>query len=936
MTPALTALLVLVNLGPAPISQMHLDGPAEEFRFEDTTRVVLAPGTPGNRADAIRDSLAALDAPPAIVRYEGDIPDDALVVGVYNTHPAFERRALRRLAKETAALASGGFRLRTRAGTLAICGRDTAGVYHGLNRLRALIAQHGAQLPALDLEEAPRRETRGVVLYDLPDDTIVNALAKHLCNLVIFDHPDFAAGARLDAWAHVFEMLRRRGMTPIPTLRTLSGAEPFLARHPEAAEGRIHSETHTLTGEEFVSLTKRNVLHTAESPIRVRCDALETCTRGTDFGIEPGHTAPPYAADHSPWYLYRISTGGIPEGARVTVTYSHVPPGTDALCPHSGEAHAALAQNARRLADALAPRFVYLGHARVTRLREDMRCRRSVQDDAAAFAESVRAVAAAFADTATTPRLLLRDDRLRDAEPAPFNIGRTLPRDLTVDRIHYGGRPDSNAILAVDNPIRTYEAVRDDAAPCAGLLIDTGASPTAATHAMLDLAWHGVDTARAWPLGLNDYFNVQLWAPTFDEQRDAVMTHLDAAFRTGEQPPQALRAAFEALVQRIEAQLPEDDTALDTVHALYNNLLRYAEIEAAFAAGDRNDALDAVSGLVEAQAAIDPTVTEERSARIVETADKQRLFVPASILFGRPLLAWRNAAGGVPGPVAEVPVAPAFQDAPGEVTATIAFQAPADVVRVDYTTVGAKTVTCAYEDGSAFTRLRTWEDAGGYVRGPILLRQPLTTGRLRLVAQSVGTRAVLREIRIFAKVPEPTLVVSRQPPASRATGGGVARGFRIDEERFAEAPTVVRAHRTPEELVLTVTAWEPRMHALFAEEAPHDSPLWEQESIEVRVAPLDDQPQRYLVNARGARYDSRRGDAAWDGDWEGTTQQRDDAWEAVLTLPFSTLGQHPNPGDTWRIHFVRHRINATNEHSAWPEAEPPGNPHTFRGTLRFQ
>ena len=119
--------------------------------------------------------------------------------------------------------------------------------------------------------------------------------------------------------------------------------------------------------------------------------------------------------------------------------------------------------------------------------------------------------------------------------------------------------------------------------------------------------------------------------------------------------------------------------------------------------------------------------------------------------------------------------------------------------------------------------------------------------------------------------------------------------------------------------------------------ARRDDPLWQEEAVEVFLAPGEGDPVDYLefeVSPRGVLFDARihnptslradlRADAAWDCPgirWEaGSGAERQDWW-AVLALSWSgLLDRLEGPPQIWRANFYRIERPADGpaEFSAW-------------------
>lgn len=122
-----------------------------------------------------------------------------------------------------------------------------------------------------------------------------------------------------------------------------------------------------------------------------------------------------------------------------------------------------------------------------------------------------------------------------------------------------------------------------------------------------------------------------------------------------------------------------------------------------------------------------------------------------------------------------------------------------------------------------------------------------------------------------------------------------------------------------------------------------DDPLWEEEVVEVFIAPGRDDPRRYVeieVSPAGVLFDAivdnpdgRREtmtvDAAWNaaGLVARVSRPRADLWRAELSIPWSSLAPGGRPQDAWRANFFRveRPHGEAPEFSAWAPtgAAPP-------------
>jgi hypothetical protein len=337
---------------------------------------------------------------------------------------------------------------------------------------------------------------------------------------------------------------------------------------------------------------------------------------------------------------------------------------------------------------------------------------------------------------------------------------------------------------------------------------------------------------------------------------------------------------------------------------------------------------------VEAQASLNVDFDPERKERIIAVVKDKRLFVPSTILFGAYLLPYRPLRVPDGYSVLEVQATPEFNDSEHQAQATFDFlNAPGPICRVDFETVGTACLRLEHSgDGEAFTLAQEWtsKERGG-VRAPVLPDRPFRARFLRITADAPAETAVLRNIHLFA-LKEPSAAVC--PSGSNAPeldasfkdsawpSDAQVDGFvRVRPPAFAEAQTTVRLYRTKDALYLGAYAREPRMETMVATMTDSDSPVWEEESIEVVIETRSGSRYRFALNPLGARFDAKDRDAAWNGDWRAEAKQYTTGWAAEVALPFSVLGATPKKGEVWGFNVVRHRRNVRDERSSWAYQE---------------
>jgi hypothetical protein len=191
-------------------------------------------------------------------------------------------------------------------------------------------------------------------------------------------------------------------------------------------------------------------------------------------------------------------------------------------------------------------------------------------------------------------------------------------------------------------------------------------------------------------------------------------------------------------------------------------------------------------------------------------------------------------------------------------------------------------------------------------------------------------------------IEDPWAIPSACAPLSlrRATDGGNPR-----------LGTFVAAYRDDEFLTIVFRGDDDDVVATYVE---HDEPLWQEDVVEVFLAPNGLTPYFEIeVNPLGTTFDARidspdgvratmTTDLAWTCDGLFAALRRDDRrdFQVIIRLPFESLGALPKSGDEWRANFFR--IDRSSEKgddfSAWqPTLKSPADFHVAAafGALRF-
>ena len=159
-----------------------------------------------------------------------------------------------------------------------------------------------------------------------------------------------------------------------------------------------------------------------------------------------------------------------------------------------------------------------------------------------------------------------------------------------------------------------------------------------------------------------------------------------------------------------------------------------------------------------------------------------------------------------------------------------------------------------------------------------------------------------------------------------------------DGAELQQATTVRIAH----DLDALLVRFDCEDRDIWATHVRRDAPLWEEEVVELFVAPGEDDPSDYVeieVNPLGAIFDARvtnphgrrdsmRVDATWDaaGLVASVTRPSPGSWRAELVVPWSELCEG-TPPRVWRANFFRieRPKDGAPEFSCWSPtlADPP-------------
>lgn len=163
--------------------------------------------------------------------------------------------------------------------------------------------------------------------------------------------------------------------------------------------------------------------------------------------------------------------------------------------------------------------------------------------------------------------------------------------------------------------------------------------------------------------------------------------------------------------------------------------------------------------------------------------------------------------------------------------------------------------------------------------------------------------------------------------------------------------TTVAAYYDDDFLTVVFDADDDGVVATYLE---HDEPLWEEDVVEIFLAPEGLTPYVEIeVNPLGTTFDARidspdgvrttmKTDLAWTCEGLFAALRRDDGArvQIVIRIPFAALQRRPDAGGEWRANFFRIDRSASHgdDFSAWqPTMKTPPDFHVTAafGALRF-
>ncbi|OQC05860.1 MAG: hypothetical protein BWX80_01851 [Candidatus Hydrogenedentes bacterium ADurb.Bin101] len=812
----------------------------------------------------------------------------------------------------------------------------------------------------------PDLSLRGGYIRGPVTDNQLRQFAALKCNMLVFESDDFYTmdDDKAAVWQSLFRQARDTGIVPVPVLEFLHVPGPFLAKAPAAVEGRSRVDRLQLSNTEWKCTARGNIIVTPENPLRVTLGNI-LLRAGEDYEVSEAGLTWPFVDTNTPCWALRRKNGGTISGEdTVDITYSYAPPSSNALCPHAPEAERLFREALERLIQTLNPEFIHCGFGDIGRINQDLRCREKNMTSAQTLEAALGLVHRLCAEIQPEIRLIFWADAFLSAEseehetPSPLqatldiipesslcilrNTNQKPAAGMFIDRslrrMHESGFPPMLAVNA--NAASGYQAITtlnafEDSKT--GIFIMDPDPDSPKTSIILEKAWSDSSRVLPWPEWYNDFFEVSFREPSFEEIKTCILQHVEGQTLSGT-VPEDIRKKFKAHRDSHVYKFGEKKDADPLVPLLLDIITRYLDLEYAYASGKTRSSLHDLVTLVEEYEECDESFDAERGNQIITTIKNQSLFVPASILFGQPLAYYRPYRLQPETEPCEMAAQVDYDDAEDNVQASLDYLINCGpIYRIDFEAVNARAVSVfASEDGQTYKEVAAKPAISGDAhRGPLFLTNALTARFLRVQVEASDAKPVLRDVRTFMlREPARTYCPSSIEKMQYA-------GMLFNESgQPASAPTEILLSRSLQGLQLSIKARDPLPHAIGTSMTGADMPLWEEESVEIRIQVPGRPARRFVVNPLGARHDAMAvvdglecWDSGWDANWSAEAGTDELGWSASVHLPFSILGGTPELGKPWRINFLRHRNNVEKESSAWAPPLPSGHPGY--GTLLF-
>ncbi len=109
--------------------------------------------------------------------------------------------------------------------------------------------------------------------------------------------------------------------------------------------------------------------------------------------------------------------------------------------------------------------------------------------------------------------------------------------------------------------------------------------------------------------------------------------------------------------------------------------------------------------------------------------------------------------------------------------------------------------------------------------------------------------------------------------------------------------------------------------SLKADVTQRDGDVWTDDSVDLIFLPDRNNVIHLIANARGAIWDTRNGNTAWNGSWKyAATREKEGEWEGTLSISWRDLTGKPGMPDLLRFNMFRTAYTPNPSYSCWSPA----------------
>ena len=176
-----------------------------------------------------------------------------------------------------------------------------------------------------------------------------------------------------------------------------------------------------------------------------------------------------------------------------------------------------------------------------------------------------------------------------------------------------------------------------------------------------------------------------------------------------------------------------------------------------------------------------------------------------------------------------------------------------------------------------------------------MIRDALLSSSMGIILAGCGTAATAQKAETWLAAP-----LLKRPPTIDGTlaagewdAAAACTGFeRLRAGAIAEAQPVFFAAHDAEHLYVALRLPCPDGSNLVTNVTKRDGPTYEDDSVEVFIAPDAATPEYYqfVVTAGGVQYDGKGMDGGWNAQWRSACGRERDAWVAEFAIPWRVLG----------------------------------------------